>query len=155
MDSNWNPPVLRGSAEPATVTITAGIRPGEAERLRYARHIADMHSDNRLPVEEMKARIDLVWKASTMAELSELTRDLPALPEPPGRHLSPSQRTALRYTGALTAELTAIVGLWGVAIREGSSTPVLIASVSVIAASFCLLIVTGVLFGFHIFTSSR
>jgi hypothetical protein len=53
-------------------------RASDAERERVASQLRDQLADGRLTLEELSERLDAAYRARTVGELDELTRDLPA-----------------------------------------------------------------------------
>jgi hypothetical protein len=64
------------------------MRASDAEREQAAAALREHFAAGRLSAEELGERLDGIYKASTVAELEQLTRDLPQLPA------SPAQRRA-------------------------------------------------------------
>jgi hypothetical protein len=59
------------------------LRAGDADRERTAELLRRAHTEGRLDLDEFDLRLDQAYRAKTLGELAELTRDLPALPQPP------------------------------------------------------------------------
>jgi DUF1707 SHOCT-like domain len=55
------------------------VRASDRDRERAASQISESHATGRLDAEEFNERLDRVYEAKTVAELDELTADLPAL----------------------------------------------------------------------------
>jgi len=55
------------------------IRASDQDRERTARQLTEHHARGRLDAEEFHDRLDRVYEAKTVAELDELTTDLPAV----------------------------------------------------------------------------
>jgi hypothetical protein len=61
----------------------SGARAGDADRDAAAAALAEHFAQGRLTLEELRARLDATLTAATYGELSQATRDLPALVSQP------------------------------------------------------------------------
>jgi hypothetical protein len=67
------------------------LRVGDADRDRVARQLRDHCADGRIAIEELDARLEVVYQATTRRELAQTTSDLPHADE--GRRSArPNQR---------------------------------------------------------------
>ncbi|HEY5183775.1 MAG TPA: DUF1707 domain-containing protein [Actinomycetes bacterium] len=57
-------------------------RAGDADRERTAEVLRRAHAEGRLDLDEFDTRLGQAYQGATMGELAELTRDLPAVPQP-------------------------------------------------------------------------
>ena len=53
------------------------------ERERLIAHLSDHFANDRISLDELESRIELAYKASTIADLQRLTADLPSAAAPP------------------------------------------------------------------------
>ena len=62
-----------------------GLRAADADRDAAAAALGVHYAQGRLTLEELNARLDAALAATTYGDLSQITRDLPALARPPRR----------------------------------------------------------------------
>jgi len=71
------------------------LRASDAEREHHAELLREHAAQGRLTVDELDERLDRVYAARTVGELSPVVADLPApapKPQPPSRGLTPRRR---------------------------------------------------------------
>ena len=76
---------------------TPEIRASDADRERVAVELRGHMAEGRLTLDELSERLDAAYRARTVGELEELTRDLPTGAAAP----PPSTRTATRWSVAV------------------------------------------------------
>jgi Domain of unknown function (DUF1707)/Transcriptional regulator PadR-like family len=72
-----------GAASPAgslPAALAADLRIGDADREAAAAALAEHYAQGRLTLDELLARLDAAFAATTRGELAPATRDLPRLP---------------------------------------------------------------------------
>ena len=72
------------------------LRASDADRERVAARLREHMAAGRLTLDELSERLDAAYEARTVAELDELTRDLPATSSPP-----PASREPARWVVAV------------------------------------------------------
>lgn len=108
------------------------LRAGDADRERTAEVLRRAHTEGRLDLDEFDTRLGQAYRARTMGELVELTRDLPAVPPPApapasapatveGSEVRPQGDMRKAWAAWATVVLICTV-IWGTsAISSGSS----------------------------------
>ncbi|GAB3500774.1 DUF1707 SHOCT-like domain-containing protein [Nocardiopsis coralliicola] len=96
-------PVAGAPAGPETFRASDADREGVAERLREAL------AEGRLDPAEHEERIDQLYRAKTIGQLAEITRDLPAAGDA-GRPLSTPEAEQLAATGQGRENIVAVFG---------------------------------------------
>ena len=64
------------------------VRASDADRESIANVLSTNLAEGRLTLDELSHRLDLVYAATTKDELAEVTRDLPAVPDPATRNVT-------------------------------------------------------------------
>ncbi|GAA4909410.1 DUF1707 SHOCT-like domain-containing protein [Streptomonospora salina] len=99
------------------------MRAGDADRDACAERLAVALREGRLGFDEYQDRLNRAIGATTVGELSPLTRDLPeppAVPEPAeeaggrGKRVSPEWRERLEPWRGLASVSVVLIGIWGV-----------------------------------------
>lgn len=109
------------------------LRAGDADRERTAELLRRAHTEGRLDLDEFDTRLDQAYRAKTLGELAELTRDLPvAAPQPaPGPAQVPATAEGsellphrdLRKGWAAWATVVLIcTAIWGASAVSSGST---------------------------------
>jgi hypothetical protein len=87
------------------------IRASDAEREHHAELLREHAAQGRLTVDELDERLDRVYAARTVGELSPIVSDLPAKPQPPSRGLTPARRRRPELAAFVAVNLMLIV-IW-------------------------------------------
>ena len=104
------------------------IRASDQDRERTARQLSEHHAAGRIDAEEFSERLDKVYEAKTVAELDELTADLPAV------DLYPLPTASLPRSRPVSTDLPATAVFRGAElVRRHSGWPIAWASWLVVA----------------------
>src|SRR4029077_8982079 len=68
------------------------VRISDTDRDRAAEVLREAHAQGRITVDELDERLTSVYSAKTFAELTPVTRDLPATPDPAATAGAPARR---------------------------------------------------------------
>lgn len=79
------------------------------QREEIVRQLSHQFAADRLTLEELERRLDLVYKASSPADLAALTADLPAFPSPLSPSALPAGGRALGVHAVMTTRVRAIL----------------------------------------------
>jgi hypothetical protein len=111
------------------VALDPELRAGDADRERTAELLRRAHTEGRLDLDEFDIRLDQAYRAKTLGELAELTRDLPAGPQPPapvpsraeGAEVLP-HRDLRRAWAAWASVVLICTVIWGASAISSGST---------------------------------
>jgi hypothetical protein len=116
------------------------LRISDADREKAAAALGEHYAQGRLTTEEHSERLDQIWAAKTMADLSPVFRDLPApappQPQRPGRRPGPPRPGGPPWSGPPRRRYgfpTPLVVLFAilVAITVISNLPIILVGVAV------------------------
>jgi uncharacterized protein DUF1707 len=118
------------------VTDDAQLRASDAQRDRAAAEIREHYAAGRLTEDEFAERLDAVYQARTQGELSELRRDLPALPVDTRTDVAERRRRLrgelFQETGAALVPFFICTAIWAFSGASGSFWPIWVSLIAII-----------------------
>jgi hypothetical protein len=102
--------VPAGQREPARPQDL--LRIGNAEREQVVQRVHDAFAEGRLEAEELQQRLDAVYRAKTLGELTPLTADLPAARSTPAAPSGPLRAARPQLPAPRRRVPTALRVLW-------------------------------------------
>jgi uncharacterized protein YecT (DUF1311 family) len=119
----------------ATVSDDAPLRASDAEREQTADALRDHYATGRLSAEEFDQRLDVAYKATTVAEPAQLRADLPELPAPPAarraelsRRQAELRRQLVQQAGGSLTPFAICTLVWVASGADGAFWPVWVLS---------------------------